>query len=130
MKTSKDPRHLERIKVMQELFSFAFSPEQKAENKQSLQSHKKAQLILSRKEDIDGWIEKAAPKWDAGKINRIDLAILRLAVYELMIEKKNPPKVTVDESVELAKEYGSEASPGFINGALGKLIADNELLKA
>jgi transcription antitermination protein NusB len=121
MKTSQDPRHLERIKVMQELFSFAFSTDQKAENK-------KSQLILSKIEDIDKWIEAAAPKWTAEKINRIDLAILRLAVYELMIEKKNPPKVTVDESVELAKEYGSEASPGFINGALGKLIMDNNLL--
>jgi transcription termination factor NusB len=45
-----------------------------------------------------------------------------------MIEKKNPPRVTVDESVELAKEYGSDASPGFVNGALGKLITDNKLL--
>lgn len=121
MKTHKDPRHLERIKVMQELFSFAFSRDQKAENK-------KSQLILSKIADIDKLIEKSAPKWTADKINRIDLAILRMAVYELMIEKKNPPKVTVDESVELAKEYGSEASPGFINGALGKLITDNKLL--
>ena len=121
MKTHKDPRHLERIKVMQELFSFAFSKEQKAQNN-------KSQLILSKIGDIDTWIESSAPKWDVGKINRIDLAILRLAVYELMVEKKNPPKVTVDESVELAKEYGSEASPGFINGALGKLISDNKLL--
>ncbi|HLC88387.1 MAG TPA: transcription antitermination factor NusB [Patescibacteria group bacterium] len=121
MKTSKDPRHLERIKVMQELFSFAFSKEQKAENR-------KSQLILSNVADIDNWIEKSAPKWDVSKINRIDLAILRMAVYELMVEKSNPPKVIVDESVELAKEYGSEASPGFINGALGKLISDNKLL--
>lgn len=121
MKTSKDPRHLERIKVMQELFSFTFSREQKAELK-------KTQQILSKIEDIDNWIEKSAPKWGVDKINRIDLAILRMAVYELIIEKSNPPKVIVDESVELAKEYGSEASPGFINGALGKLISDNELL--
>lgn len=121
MKTSQDPRHLERIKVMQELFSAAFSKEQKLVNK-------KSQLILSKLEDIDSWIEKSAPKWEIEKINRIDLAILRLAVYELLIEKKNPPKVTVDESVELAKEYGSEASPGFINGALGKLIDHHNLL--
>jgi N utilization substance protein B len=121
MKTSLDPRHLQRIKVMQELFSFAFSENQKAENK-------KSQEILSHKADIDKWVEQSAPKWDVGKINRIDLAILRLAIYELMIEKKNPPRVTVDESVELAKEFGSEASPGFINGALGKLITDNKLL--
>lgn len=121
MKTSSDPRHLERIKVMQELFSAGFNQKQALENK-------KSQQILSQLSDIDNWISKAAPKWDIEKINRIDLAILRLAVFELMIEKKNPPKVTVDESVELAKEYGSEASPGFINGALGKLIEDNKLL--
>jgi len=121
MKTSKDPRHLERIKVMQELFSLQFNKEQKLENR-------KSQEIFRQLEDIDKWIKESAPKWDVEKINRIDLAILRLAVYELMVEKKNPPKVTVDESVELAKEYGSEASPGFINGALGKLITDNTLL--
>lgn len=121
MKTSSDPRHLQRIKVMQELFSAGFNMDQKLDLP-------KSQQILSRLEDIDKWISEAAPKWDVAKINRIDLAILRLAIYELMIDKKNPPKVTVDESVELAKEYGSEASPGFINGALGKLIADNKLL--
>lgn len=121
MKTHKDPRHLERIKVMQELFSFGFSNEQKAENK-------KTQQILSQVDNIDEWIGKSAPKWDVKKINRIDLAILRMAVFELMVEKKAPPKVIVDESVELAKEYGSENSPGFINGALGKLIEDNKLI--
>src|SRR5690349_21395577 len=110
MKTSKDPRHLERIKVMQELFSFEFNKDQVAENPRS-------QQILSKVGDIDNWIKQAAPKWDITKINRVDLAILRLATFELMIEKKNPPKVVVDESVELAKEYGSDASPGFINGA-------------
>lgn len=139
MKTHKDPRHLERIKVMQELFSFAFSKqslpiadaigkEQKAQNHKSRLIQRKVLLILGKMGDIDKWIENSAPKWTVDKINRIDLAILRLAVYELMVEKKNPPKVTVDESVELAKEYGSEASPGFINGALGKLIVDNKLL--
>ena len=50
------------------------------------------------------------------------MAILRLAVYELLIEKKEPPKVIVDEAIELAKEYGGDSSPAFINGALGKVI--------
>lgn len=81
MKTSQDPRHLERIKVMQELFSAAFTQNQKLENK-------KSQLILSKLEDIDSWIKKSAPKWEIEKINRIDLAILRLAIYELLIEKR------------------------------------------
>lgn len=121
MKTSSDPRHIQRIRIMQELFSAAFSQNQKLVNK-------KSQLILDKLTDIDAWIKKSAPKWEVEKINRIDLAILRLAVYELLIERINPPKVTVDESVELAKEYGSESSPGFINGALGKIIEDNNLL--
>ena len=58
------------------------------------------------------------------KINKIDLAILRLSVYELISNQKVkvPPKVVVDEAVELAKEFGSDASPGFVNGVLGKLI--------
>lgn len=106
---------------MQELFSYGFNKNLKIE-------HKTAKTIVSRISEIDGWIEKSAPKWTVDKINYLDLAILRLAVFELMIEQKNPPKVIVDESVELAKEYGSEASPGFINGALGKLITDNNLL--
>jgi transcription antitermination protein NusB len=121
MKTHKDPRHLERIKVMQELFAAGFKKDQQAELE-------KTQQILSNLADIDKWIGEAAPMWPIEKINRIDLAILRLAVYELMEEKKTPPKVTVDESVELAKEYGSESSPGFINGALGKLISKHGLL--
>lgn len=107
---------------MQELFSYGFHQERQIEDKN-------LKLILSKIGDIDKWIETSAPKWNVEKINHLDLAILRLAVYELMIEKKAPPKVIVDESVEMAKEYGSEASPGFINGALGKLITDNELLK-
>lgn len=106
---------------MQELFSYGF-------NKQSFSANKNLQQILIKISDIDAWIEKSAPKWTVEKINHLDLAILRLAVFELMIEQKNPPKVIVDESVELAKEYGSEASPGFINGALGKLITDQKLL--
>lgn len=106
---------------MQELFSYGFNKSHTTENK-------KFQEILSEIEEIDKWVEKSAPKWTVEKINHLDLAVLRLAVFELMVEKKAPPKVIVDESVELAKEYGSEASPGFINGALGKLIADNKLL--
>lgn len=70
---------------------------------------------------IDKKIQKAAPSWPVDRINRIDLAILRLAVYELLHEEA-PNKVIIDEAVELAKEYGAEGSPGFVNGVLGTLI--------
>lgn len=122
MKTSTDPRHEKRIKLMQELFSYTFKKDQ-AEQSAGLKQ------ILSNIEEIDKNVHQAAPLWPVDKINRIDLAILRLAVFELLIEKKNPPKVIVDESVELAKEYGSQSSPAFVNGALGKLIDENNLLK-
>jgi transcription antitermination protein NusB len=121
MKTSKDPRHIERAKVMQELFSYNFSKENSPE-------HKKTEEVLEHLDQIDKLINEAAPQWPIEKVNKIDLAILRLAIFELMIEKNHPPKVVVDEAVELAKEYGSESSKGFINGALGKLTSSYNLL--
>lgn len=83
--------------------------------------------ILKNRKKIDRLIEEAAPTWPIEKVNKIDLAILRQAVYELAIAPKAPPKVVVDEAVELAKEYGSDSSASFINGALGKLMTDNNI---
>ncbi len=113
MKNPLDPRHTKRQHLIEQLFKGDFY-------KQPI-SHE-AKNILSNKEMLDREIEKAAPEYPIDKINRVDLAILRLAMYELLIEKKNPPKVVIDEAVELAKEYGGDTSPGFINGALGKMI--------
>lgn len=69
---------------------------------------------------------EAAPKWPIEKINRIDLAILRLAVWELFYKRKTPPKVAIDEAIELAKEFGAENSPSFINGVLGTIFKKKE----
>ncbi len=120
MKTSKDPRHLQRIKIMQEIFASEFNSPDEIE-------HQAVKEILKKQKEIDEEIQKAAPSWPIEKINKIDLAILRLAAYELLIVKDTPPKVVVDEAVEIAKQYGSESSAGFINGALGKLISDNQI---
>lgn len=120
MKTRKDPRHIERIRAVQEIFAWEFSKENPIESKT-------VQVVLDNLEKIDGFIGKAAPQWPVEKINKMDLAILRLAAYELMIEKAEPPKVVVDEAVEIAKEYGSDSSPSFINGALGKLIEEEHI---
>ncbi|MBI2595842.1 transcription antitermination factor NusB [Candidatus Daviesbacteria bacterium] len=121
MKTSNDPRHLQRIKVMQELFAWNFK-------KNSAPGSETGKKIVSNLAQIDLLIQSSAPSWPLDKINRVDLAILRLAVYELMLDKKNPLKVIIDEAVELAKEFGGESSPSFINGALGKLITDNQIM--
>lgn len=78
--------------------------------------------IISELPNIDDKITQAAPEWPVDKIAIIDLAILRLAAYELMIAKSQPPKVIIDEAIELAKSYGNEHSPQFINGVLGFIL--------
>lgn len=120
MKTAKDPRHLRRIKLMQELYAHQFNSHGRDDDPTIKKIHRHLKKI-------DQAIIQSAPTWPIAKINKIDLAILRLAVYELLIDKTTPPKVVVDEAVELAKQYGSESSASFINGALGKLILEHHI---
>lgn len=112
MKTALDPRHKKRQKIVESLFKIDF-------HKQIVNNNTKA--ILRQKDFIDKKIETAAPEFSIDKINKVDLAILRLAVYELLVEKTQPTKVIIDEAVELAKEYGGDSSPSFVNGALGNI---------
>lgn len=112
MKTPLDPRHKKRQKLVEELFKIDF-------HKQKISLDTKN--ILAHIDFIDKKIAVAAPEFSIDKINKADLAILRLAVYELLVEKKEPQKVIIDEAIELAKEYGGDTSPAFINGALGNI---------
>lgn len=112
MKTPLDPRHKRRQKLVEELFRVDF-------HKQKVD--KNAEKIIENKNFIDKKIGEAATEFSIDKINKVDLAILRLAVYEMLVEKTQPPKVIIDEAIELAKEYGGDSSPSFINGALGNL---------
>jgi transcription antitermination protein NusB len=114
MKTSQDPRHKKRQSVVQELFGVEF-------HDQVVSSATKK--VIQQKEIIDHKIQDAAPDFPVEKINRIDLAILRLAAYELLIDKKEPQNVVIDEAVELAKEFGNDTSPAFVNGVLGHIIS-------
>lgn len=113
MKTALDPRHKKRQEIVEDLFKVDF-------HKQPIGAE--AKEIMIHNSDIDEKITIAAPEFPIEKINKVDLAILRLAVYELLISKKEPPKVVIDEAIELAKEYGGESSPAFVNGALGKVV--------
>lgn len=117
MKTALDPRHRKRQKLVEDLFKTQF-------HKQPISLPSKD--VMQNVKFIDKQIEYAAPEFPIDKINRVDLAILRLAVYELLVAKKEPPKVIIDEAIELAKEYGGETSPAFINGALGKVINNDK----
>jgi transcription antitermination protein NusB len=113
MKTSQDPRHLKRQHIIQELFSNEFHRQ-----KVSLESTE----VLKHIKLLDQKIQNAAPDFPVDKINKVDLAILRLAVYELLFTKKAPHNVIIDEAVELAKEFANDTSPSFVNGVLGHII--------
>lgn len=112
MKTPLDPRHKKRQKLVEELFMIDFHQQKVGPD---------TKRIITHIAFIDKKIVKAAPEFTIDKINKTDLAILRLAIYELLVEKKQPPKVIIDEAIELAKEYGGDTSPAFINGALGHI---------
>ena len=70
-------------------------------------------------EEIDAMIEQSAKGWDLSRMNKVDLAILRLAVYEMKYGE-TPIGVAINEAVELAKKFSSDEAPAFINGVLGK----------
>ncbi|WMI80158.1 transcription antitermination factor NusB [Anaerotignum sp. MB30-C6] len=77
----------------------------------------------SHLEEIDGIIGEYAKGWHVGRMSKVDLAILRLAVYELRFSQDTPVGVAINEAVELAKKFSSDEAPGFINGILGKVAA-------
>lgn len=114
MKSAKDPRHIKRLKAVQQLFAFSFN------SKSPLTDT--AKQVIDEREKIDQYIKECAPGRPLEQINKTDLAVLRLSFFELIIAKEVPYKVVVDEAVELAKEFGSDSSPSFVNGVLGHLI--------
>lgn len=85
-----------------------------------------AEGVYQKIGDLDKRIQPIAPDWPLNQIARIDLCILRISFYELMFTKGTPPKVVINEAVELAKSYGGENSSKFINGVLGTLLKEIE----
>lgn len=76
--------------------------------------------VIKAQEDLDGKIQPIAPEWPIEQIARVDRSVLRLGLYELLHRSdKVPPKVAINEAVELAKAFGSDNSSKFINGVLG-----------
>ena len=114
MKTPFDPRHQRRRLAVQALFAWGFKSGKTDDNI--------AGKVIKHLDKRDKLITDCAPEWPIDQINRIDLAVLRLALYELTIVKKEPIKVIIDEAVELAKEFGGESSPSFVNGVLGTVL--------
>lgn len=75
--------------------------------------------VHAHMEEIDAVLAQSAKGWDLARMNKVDLAILRLAVYEMKFAE-TPVGVAINEAVELAKKFSSDEAPGFINGVLGK----------
>jgi N utilization substance protein B len=83
--------------------------------------------VADKKESLDQEIVKSAPEWPLEQISLIDKAILRVSIFELLHSENVPPKVAINEAVELAKQFGSENSSKFINGVLGTVFDNNNL---
>lgn len=81
---------------------------------------KKVKAIAEHEEEIDTMINEHTTGWKTGRMNKVDLSILRLAVYEMKWDDEVPVKVAINEAVELAKNFSGDEGPAFINGVLGK----------
>ena len=81
------------------------------------------QGVLHHREAIDAVIGEAAPQWPLAQVAGVDKAVLRVAIFELLFGRRVPPKVAVNEAIDIAKTYGGEGSGRFVNGVLGHVLA-------
>ena len=101
--------------LLQEMESDSFSEETRAELRA------RAADIMSKKEELDSLINQVATGWKTHRMGRAELAVIRLALYEMKYDDAIPYRVAINEAVELTKFYGGEDSPGFVNAVLGNL---------
>lgn len=136
-------RHLGRIVAMQTLYEYDFRNESLvgvdradilARNLQEFSDaiddtafvHDLVEGVKKNQDHIDGIIGPAAPEWPVDQIAKIDKIILRIGVYELLVKREVPPKVVINEAVELAKSFGGENSSKFVNGVLGTIYRSSD----
>ncbi|HEQ65347.1 MAG TPA: transcription antitermination factor NusB [bacterium] len=141
MKKVHDPRHKSRAIALLKIFEEKFAEDKSIKNRIPFKYENLAEIVDETKNKYDKQlldkilegvreekptvrklIEKHAPKWPIDKIQKIDLAILEIAIFEGFIGKITPPKVAIDEGIELAKEFSGEQSAKFINGVLGGIF--------
>ncbi len=80
--------------------------------------------VISHREEIDRLIEDKSKNWSISRMGKVDLNIIRLAVFELYYRSDIPKNVTINEAIEVAKKFGTEDSPSFVNGILDELSSD------
>ncbi len=86
--------------------------------------------VDQKQPDLDKILQPAAPQWPIAQIARMDRIVLRIGLYELLYESAVPPKVVINEAVELAKAFGGDNSSKFVNGVLGTVLRQTEETKA
>ena len=99
------------------------------ENGDSILLTRMIEGVVDHADDLDEVVAKAAPEWPVDQLAVLDRNILRMALWELAVSEDTPLKVAINEAVELAKRFGSESSPRFINGVLGTLAQRESELK-
>lgn len=131
-------RHLSRVIIMQTLYEWDFRPEADISDikQRNIDNYDEDADIDYINSTIDGTIknldksdqliEKAAPEWPLAQISIIDKTILRMAIFELLNSAEIPPKVAINEAVELGKTFGGENSSKFINGVLGTIYRQSD----
>lgn len=113
MKSKNDPRHQKRIKSIQALFAWGITGQIDDNN---------IAPVVSEITNIDSAISEAAPKWPINQINKVELAILRYSIWELKNQPNTPPKVIIDEAIEITKEFCDSNSSAFVNAVLGNIL--------
>ena len=84
----------------------------------------KTMAIAAKIPEIDAAVNAVAKGWKTGRMARADLTIIRIAVYEILFDESIPTGVAINEAVELAKTYGADSSPAFVNGVLARLVQE------
>lgn len=85
---------------------------------------------MQHKRQIDGLLSDYLKGWQMDRLSKVDREIMRLATYEMVFREDVPPKVVVNEAIEMAKNFGTEESGKFVNGVLGKMIKDLETIRS
>ena len=107
---------------MKEQEAFYFDELEEATGKDQDYILDKYRAIVEKKEEIDTLLNEVSEGWKTSRMNRVDLTILRLAVYEIKWDEDVPTGVAINEAVELAKKYSSDDGPSFVNGILAKVV--------
>ena len=112
---------LEQLALFEDELDTLFDGKQGQENRDYLTN--KCNDIFSHITELDEAINEVSSGWKTSRMSKVDLTIIRLAVYEMRYEEDIPVAVSINEAVELAKKFGGDESPSFINGVLGKVAA-------